>query len=287
MLKIAFVDHHLNNYHANKFLQLLRGPLAEEKVELVAAWESHPTGEDWCDKNGISRAATISEAVNAADAVMLLAPDNIEEHLALAREVIPFGKPVYIDKLLADSVDAARQVIALGREYNTPLFSSSALRYAAELEAVLAELQNAEVADVFVRGLNDLNRYGIHALTMALRIMGTGVKRVIDTVTPLSHTVTLDYGEGRRAIVDVRQAENEWQLFGWSFAARVGNKYISAPITEHAAFYENLLRRVLTFFKTGADEMLIEEAFVAVAIIEAANKSLQAGSEWVELEELD
>ena len=43
MIKVGIIDHHLNNFHADKFLTLLRGPLAGEGVEIVSAWESHPT----------------------------------------------------------------------------------------------------------------------------------------------------------------------------------------------------------------------------------------------------
>ena len=55
-MKIGFVDHHLNNFHANKFLELLRGPLAGLGATVTAAWESDPTGEDWCAKHDVPRA---------------------------------------------------------------------------------------------------------------------------------------------------------------------------------------------------------------------------------------
>jgi hypothetical protein len=283
MLKIAVIDHHLNNYHADKFLSLVRGPLAGEGADFVTAWESHPVGEDWCANNNVTRAASIAEAVEAADVVMLLSPDDIEAHLELAREVLPFGKPTFIDKLLASSLPAAQEILELSRKHNTPIYSSSSLRYAAELKPLLPELDAAEVSDLYVRGMNSLERYGIHTLTIALRIMGADVKRVIDTGTPLARTVTLDYGSGRRAVVDVRHAENEWDFFAWSFVARAGEKYVGATITDHAAIYENLMSEVLAFFKTGKSSMPIEEAVVAVAIIDAANQSLQTGSEWVTL----
>ena len=83
---IGIVDHHLNNYHADKFLSLLRGPLQGEGLEIVSAWESDPTGDDWCEKNSVRRANDPDDAVRDADAVMLLAPDNRSEERRVGKE---------------------------------------------------------------------------------------------------------------------------------------------------------------------------------------------------------
>jgi len=143
MLKVAMVDHHLNNWHADTFVRLLRGPLAGEEVEVVAAWESDPAGEDWCAKTGIRRSQSIEDALDGVDGVMLLAPDNIDVHLRLAERVLPAGKPTLIDKFLAPSISESRQIAALAERYGAPVLSSSALRYAVELEA-LRKLQAAD-----------------------------------------------------------------------------------------------------------------------------------------------
>jgi predicted dehydrogenase len=50
--------------------------------------------------------------------------------------VLPAGKPVVFDKLLADRVEDARLIIEQAAEHGAPIFSSSALRYAAELADV-------------------------------------------------------------------------------------------------------------------------------------------------------
>src|SRR5262249_38181269 len=149
MLRIAFIDHHLNNYHADKFLSLLRGHLSDENAEVVSAWESNPTGGDWCEKNGIPRAASIQDAVQLADGVMLLAPDNVEDHLALAATVLPFGKPTFIDKFLAPTVAGAQSIVELAKQHDARIFSASSLRYAVELEAKLPELQSQRIDELF------------------------------------------------------------------------------------------------------------------------------------------
>ncbi len=283
MIKAAIVDHHLNNYHAGKFLDLLRGPLACEGVEITTAWESHPTGDDWCAKNGVPRATSIDDAVGDSDAVLLLAPDNIEDHLALANIVLPFGKPTLIDKFLAPTVAEAESIVRLAQLHHAPIVSASSLRYAVELEAKMPEISERQVNEVFVRGMGMWNGYGIHSLSLAIRIMGHKVKRVIDTGTPTARTVTLDFGEERRAVLDVRASSNEWNESGWMFAAKVGERYVSSAVKDYDGFYANLIRRTCRFFKTKDPGIEPEELLAIVAILEAANVSLNTNGEWISL----
>src|SRR5690349_4750508 len=106
-MRIGFIDHHLNNFHANKFLTLLHGPLAELGARVVAAWESDPAGDDWCAKNDIPRLESPEAVAAQADALMVLAPDNVDAHLGLCRTVFPAGKPCLVDKFLAPTLAEA------------------------------------------------------------------------------------------------------------------------------------------------------------------------------------
>ena len=99
VMNLGFVDHHLNNFHANKFLALLHGPLADLDARIVSAWESDPVGEDWCVKNGVARAGSAREVAEACDAVLVLAPDNVEAHPALCRQVFPSGKRCLVGRV--------------------------------------------------------------------------------------------------------------------------------------------------------------------------------------------
>lgn len=283
MLTVGIVDHHLNNWHADTFLRLLHGPLADREIKIVKAWESDPTGDDWCVKTGVPRAQTPEEAATGVDAVMVLAPDNIDAHLKLAARVLPFGKPTLVDKFLAPTLAEAKEIVALAKRHNAPLLSASGLRCAVELDAVMPELAAGTVTEVLAHGMGHWNAYGIHTLALALRITGPTVRRVIDTGTPTARTVTLDFGEGRRAVVDVRQAENEWDVLGWTFAARVGDRYVSGAVKDYEGFYAGLMKQAAEFFRTGKSDMPVEEALTAVAVLEAANRSQQDGGAWITL----
>jgi predicted dehydrogenase len=279
-MRIGFIDHHLNNYHADKFLSLVRGPLADMGAEIAVAWESNPTGDDWCAKNDVPRARSIEEAVEGSDAVMILAPDNIPDHLELARQVLPYGRPTAIDKALAFDTADARAIVELSKQHNTPITSSSALAFAGELEALLEQL-DGEPKEIWVTGMGEWKNYGLHTLSMALRVMGAGIERLIDTGTPSSRMVTLDYGGGKRAFVTVRAAEDMWGLFPWTVGIRTSpEKYYAATIADYDAFYQNLMKANIEFFRTGRGGFPGERAMALVAVLEGGDRS---NGEWVRL----
>ncbi|MCC2672429.1 MAG: hypothetical protein K0Q72_4901 [Armatimonadetes bacterium] len=281
MLRIGFVDHHLNNFHANKFLSLLHGPLADQDARVMLAWESDPTGEDWCKKNGIPRAASAEEVAKQCDAVMVLAPDNIDTHLSLCRKVFPAGKRTLVDKFLAPTLAEAKQIVDLAAEHKAALFSASSLRFAVELEAALKEA-GSRPADAFSRGMGDWGGYGVHTLSMAIGALGADVKRLIDTGDAHNTALTLEYTDGRRAWIDVRSAANMWDVLPWSFGLRVGDKYATAQIKDFDGFYANLMRRAIQFFKTGESPVTTAEMLKVVAILESAERSRKTG-EWITL----
>jgi hypothetical protein len=148
------------------------------------------------------------------------------------------------------------------------------------LEAALAQIGQGPVTEAVARGMGAWQHYGIHTLFLALRLMGYGVRRVADTGTPTARAVTLDYGDGRRAQLDVRTAANEWEVFPWVFAARTGDRYVAGQVTDFGGFYEDQLRAVLRFFRTGEPPAPIEEALTAVSVLEGAERSRQADGAW-------
>ena len=278
-MRIGFVDHHLNNFHANKFLTLLHGPLAELGARVTAAWESDPTGDDWCAAKEVARCGSPEEVVAQSDAVIVLAPDDIEAHLELCRRVLPGGKRTMVDKFLAPTLAEAEAIQALARRHGVPLFSASSLRFAVEVEAALAD--GGRVEEAFARGMGDWDGYGVHTLSMVLAAMGAEISRVIDTGSGGTANVTLEYADGRRATAEVRAAENMWEALPWGFGYRIGDRYATATIADFDGFYANLMRRAIEFFRTGDSPVSDGEMLKVVAVLEGAGRSRAAGGEWV------
>ena len=72
------------------------------------------------------------------DAILLESVDGAVHHEQL-REIIAFKKPIFIDKPFSLSSKAANEMIQLAADYQTPIMSSSALRYAESLTNVLRQ----------------------------------------------------------------------------------------------------------------------------------------------------
>ncbi|MCX7020152.1 MAG: Gfo/Idh/MocA family oxidoreductase [bacterium] len=278
-MKIGFIDHHLNNYHADVFHKILNGPAGGGKVEIAAAYETHPRGEDWCAAKQVKRMASPEEVVKESDAIIVLAPDNIETHVELSRAAIESKKPVYIDKNLARSQGDAHAIAALAARNGTPLMSASALRFAVELEDMLRQA-GGPIESVFARGFGKWRGYSIHTIAPALRLFGWNVKRLIDTGTGSTRFVTLDDGS-RRATIEVRESENQDQATPWQFGILVGNRYEVCAISQFEAFYVNLLKEVVEFCATGKSPISIEEQLMVVTVESAADESLAQDNAWI------
>lgn len=281
-MRLAFVDHHLANFHADKFLSLLRSTFADRAVE-VMGFETDPTpGGDWCADNAVPRAATLDEAIEWADAVLVLAPDNLDTHLGFARQVLPAGKRVVFDKLIALDPGEAATIVAEAAALGTPIFSGSALRYAAEVEDLLAGVGPDDVEDAFARGYGVWDHYGIHTVSLAVRLGGFGITRLRESGTEDSRVLTLDHGS-RRTTVDCRTGANASQVLGWTCGVKVGGEWRTATITQFDAFYTNLLRHYLDFLAGGEPESSPADLARLAGVLAGSGASLAIDGAWVEL----
>ncbi|MBM3460271.1 MAG: hypothetical protein FJX77_17260 [Armatimonadetes bacterium] len=284
MIRVGLVDHHLNNFHANKFVQLLHGPLAELGARVVCAWESDPVGEDWCARTGIARVGSAEAAAESCDAVMVLAPDNVETHRVLCSRVFPAGRPVFVDKYLAPTTEDARAILAEADRYNVNLYSSSSLRFAMEHRELWKP--GMRPSEAFARGMGDWMGYGVHTVALLQASLGSGAARVLDSGSSHASVVTVEYRDGRRGWIEVREAANQWEVFPWTFGFRDGERYVTGTVRDYEGFYSNLMREVVSFFGTQAAPPGRDAMVETVAILEAAGESRMRGGEWVALDQL-
>ena len=282
-MTVAFLDHHLDTWHAKVFLKLLR-----ERGHDAIAYESDPLGTgDWCAAHGVPRALSAVEAVARADAVMLLAPDDIAAHISLAEAAIPSGKPLWIDKLLAPSYEDAEAIVRACEAHGTPLTSGSSLRHAVELERALESLlpskpdaQSAMPIEAFFTGYGAWDRYGVHTVAMALRAMGGGVARLLSTGTDAMRCVTLEWHDERRAALVVAEGDGASAAFPWRFALRREGTYTHDTVTDFEGFYLRQLDAILRSFESreGHDS---REMLDTARILELVPKARDSG--WVAL----
>lgn len=283
-MKVGFIDHHLANYHANKFLRIFREGKAGADVEVACAYESHPEGdEDWCGKNNVPRAASPAEVIERSDAILVLAPDNIEAHIELSKDVLQSGKPVFVDKVLAETIDEARIIISSAKAAGSPIMSSSSLRFSVELEQLISLVGEGPHDQVFSRGFGKWRQYAVHTIQPALRLMGGRVKRVIDTGKDTSHVITIENDQGHRAHMDLRLSDNQMESTPWQVGLLHHNNYELITIKQFDEFYVNLAKQMIKFFQTGQSPVPVEEMLDVVIVEVCANNSFINGGQWVDV----
>ena len=134
---------------------------------------------------GVELVDAPEELIGKIDAVMVEFQSGIV-HLEYARPFLEAGLPTFVDKPFTCSVADARELAALAAENDVPLFSSSSLRYALEIQQLKAEqAQTGEVLGAMAyspAGLHPENpglfHYGIHAVETLYALMGPGCEQV-------------------------------------------------------------------------------------------------------------
>lgn len=91
---------------------------------------------------GVAIVPAPEELIGQIDAVMIEVQDG-SVHLQQARPFLEAGVSTFVDKPLACSAREAQQLVDLAAANDVPLFSSSSLRYALEIQQLHAELDSA------------------------------------------------------------------------------------------------------------------------------------------------
>ena len=241
MKKIGFVDYYLSEWHANNYPRWVKElsdgyEVAYAYAELDVSPKDGVTTDKWCQKMGVERCFGIDELCKKSDFIMILAPDDADTHLRYAQAVLPYGKPTYIDKTFAPDLDTAKAIFDIS---DTPFFSTSALRYATELD----EFKNARDF-VITGGGPELDIYAVHIAEMAVVLLGEpiecakteriGALTVCSAKSISGKTATLVYSPGMDFSVTAECADGKRR-----------------ERTVKSEFFKALIADVLKFFDSG------------------------------------
>lgn len=236
------------------------------------------------DEFGVKIVGSIQELVGMVDGVMVEAVDG-RPHLAQARPVIAAGKPLFIDKPVAASLEDALEIYRLAEEKKVPCWSASSLRYSTwAQEARAGAVGDVLGCDAFSpcsleEHHPDLYWYGIHGVEVLFTVMGPGCKSVRRVSTPDFDQVTAIWNDGR--IGTFRGTRKGKHDYG---ATVFGSKKIVANVGYGG--YEPLLVQVAEFFKTKKVPVAPAETIEICAFMTAADESKKRGGAEVTLEEV-
>ena len=132
---------------------------------------------------GVEIVGAMEALLDKVDVVLLLTNDGWP-HRDQALSVIEAGKPLFIDKPVAGSLDDAVTIFEAAEQAGVPVFSASALRFMVTAQAVAqGSIGKIVGADTYSPALlepthPDLFWYGIHGVETLFTVMGTGCETV-------------------------------------------------------------------------------------------------------------
>ncbi len=274
MKKIGFVDYFISEWHANNYPAWIDRIAADMGVDykVAYAWaeldispvDGVSTAE-WCEKFGAEKCDTVEELCEKSDVIVILSPSNPETHLRYAEAVLKYGKRTYIDKTFAPDQDTAKKIFALGEKYNAPFFSTSALRYATELDAV-----DSPDSILLTGGGSNLPEYFIHLGEMVVKKMGA-VRSVKASAN------------GTQWIIRAKTVSGKDATMIWG-ASMPYNAYMTKDGKEtwkslRSPFFDGLVADMLSFFETGKTSFDPSETLEVMRLRDAALKAVECPDE--------
>ena len=233
---------------------------------------------------GVEVIEDLDAMIAQVDAVLLETNDG-RPHLEQVIPVLKAHKPVFIDKPIAGSLVDTITIFELAKHYNTPVFSSSSLRFSSGAQAI----RNGSIGEVL--GCDtyspcslepthpDLFWYGIHGCEALFTIMGPGVESVVRTQTKDFDQVTGVWTGGR--IGTFRGIRNGSSGYG---GTAFGSKSVS-QVGQYEG-YKPLLMEIIKFFRSGTPPVSAEETTDLYAFMEAADESKRRGFVSVKVSEV-
>jgi predicted dehydrogenase len=235
-------------------------------------------------KYGVEIVDSIPELLEKVDVVLLETNDG-RPHLEQAIPVFKVGKTMFIDKPVAGTLADAFAIFQAAKDYKTPVFSSSSLRYMSNMDDIVKNKSVGRIlgADAFspcaLESTHpDFFWYGVHGVEALFTVMGTGCQTVSRVHTPATD-IAVGVWEGNRVGTFRGLRAGSTGYGGHVF----GEKGIQLLGDYNG--YDPLLKEIVKFFQTGISPVSPEETLEIFTFMEAADESKRRGGTAVSMEE--
>lgn len=277
MKKIGFIDYYLDEFHAEKYPEWIKqasgGSMGVAYAYGAIDKEGGMSNADWCEEHGIELLSSIEEVVERSDYLVVLSPDNPEHHEELSQLPLQSGKPTYIDKTFAPDRATALRLFDLASKHSTPMYSTSALRFAAEYH----EVERDMLESVSSWGPGLFSNYSIHQIEPIVMLMGSRPARVMYIGTESSPALVIQFADGKQATM---------HHFGWECPFMMACKYTSGSsrvVRTEWDFFQPFIRNMVDFFESGQPPVPSEQTIAVITIIEYGLKAAEQPFVWLEL----
>ena len=288
-IKVALIG--LDTSHTNQFAMRMQAPDCppEQKVDGLKAVnclrfstpfisekeldERQRQLESW----GVRVTTDFNQAATGCDVLMLEINDPAY-HLDYFRRCAELGKPMFLDKPLAENIANGKAIYQIARDKKVRVFSSSSLRYLPQLTETCRQMPDP----LFVHTYGPLGEapagssivwYGVHTFEMLERAIGRGATSVFTKKDASGVTCIVGYPDDRRGIVELSTG-------AWIYGGCLRQKDKTLPfVADTSRLYADLLIRIRDFFKTGQAPVALEDTLEIMGMLDAAQRSSDSGQE--------
>lgn len=231
------------------------------------------------NKWGVRMVGAIHDLCPMVDGLLLESIDG-RQHLAQFREAASCGKPVFIDKPLASSLQDAIAIAQLASQDHIPWFSSSSLRYSA-----VADMRSPDMTGAIVWAPGptephqqlDLAWYGIHGIEMLYTLFGLGCVEVSRMSSPDADVITGRWRDGKLGTVHLQRPYGK-------YGAVVFLKDQKQDARADIQFsYVPLVKEIVQFMETKNPPVPNNVTLEMFAFMDAAQKSVSQDGKIVRL----
>ncbi len=233
-------------------------------------------------EEGVIIVNSVEELLDQVDCVLLETADG-RHRLTQVEKIFQSGKPVFMDKPIAASLNDAVAIFNLTKKYNVTTFSSSGTRFMSKAQSV----RNGEIGKVlgaetfspvsYEPTHSELYWYGIHGVELLFTVMKAGCKKVRRIKTVSTDLVVGEWEDGRvgtfRGIVEGKKTYGG-QAFGSEKNSYLGGWEGYEPLVDH----------IINYFTSGEAPVEMSETMEIYAFMEAAVESTKKNGAWVTLE---
>jgi predicted dehydrogenase len=281
----------VNTSHAGAFARILNEHKAIPGARLNWVWggelrADQPDASTLAQKYGIDAVAgEPTELLGQTDLVLVVDDTGGgTTHVPLARPFVDAGIATFIDKPMTPDLGEAQALFALAETRNVPVFSASALRFAAELEASRDAFRAlGELSSVVSVGPGEWFYYGVHAVEQLFTVAGGDVEWVQRFSFADRDVAVLSYANGGPTAV-VQTLRDAAYAFHVTAYGKEGLH--AAQVKDSTAYYTNLVRAAVEMARTRVAPIAAAETLNLLAVLQAGVTSADRGGERVTVADL-
>ncbi|MFK7777650.1 MAG: DUF1080 domain-containing protein [Gimesia sp.] len=251
--------------------------------DIKSSYDRVPKYTEAVKEMGVEIVDSIEELMQKVDVVFLETNDG-RPHLEQAIPVFKAGKPVFIDKPIAGSLTDAVALFELSRKYNTPMFSSSSLRFSKGAQ----NLRNGGEGKITKCSTHspcsleashpDLFWYGIHGVETLFTVMGTGCQTATRTVSNADRDEVVGKWSGGREGKFSGVRKGTPKGYGGTAVGENGEVPVGG-----SDGYKPLLVEIVKFFHSRKPPVSEAETLEIYSFMEAADESKRQGGKEISL----